>query len=95
MGEDRRSMICADGFVAAKSTLRHVISHHSSAKQMYLPAACEEKLETLGTERLGTQIFGTGFVERVYRRWNNTADQLAETMTFDVGGFEQCTAGRP
>ena len=41
------------------------------------------------------KVFGTSFVERVYRRWNNTADQLAETMTFDVGGFEQCTAGRP
>lgn len=31
----------------------------------------------------------------VYRRWNNTADQLAEMMAFDVSGFEQCIASRP
>ncbi|CAN0362038.1 unnamed protein product [Ectocarpus fasciculatus] len=39
MGEDLRSMICVDGFVAAKSTLRHVISHHSSAKRMCFPGS--------------------------------------------------------
>ncbi|CAN0085914.1 unnamed protein product, partial [Ectocarpus sp. 4 AP-2014] len=56
IGEDLRSMICADGFVAARSTLRRVVSHHSSAKRMYFPTACDEKLKTLGTERPGTQV---------------------------------------
>ncbi|CAM9229439.1 unnamed protein product [Ectocarpus sp. 12 AP-2014] len=98
IGEDLRSMLCADGFVAARSTLRRVVSHHSSAKRMYFPMACDEKLKTLGTERPGTQVFGmASWVDQytVYRRWNNTADQLAEMMTFDVFGFEQCTASRP
>ncbi|CAN0058419.1 unnamed protein product [Ectocarpus sp. 6 AP-2014] len=96
--EDLRSMICADGFVAARSTLSRVVSHHSSAKRMYFPMSCDEKLKTLSTERPGTQVFGMASWDdeyTVYRRWNNTADQLAEMMTFDVGGFEQCTASRP
>ncbi|CAB1107139.1 unnamed protein product [Ectocarpus sp. CCAP 1310/34] len=98
IGEDLRYMICADGFVAARSTLRHVVSHHSSAKRMYFPMACNEKLKTLSTERPGTQVFGMASWNdqyTVYQRWNNTADQLTEMMTFDVGGFEQCTARRP
>lgn len=62
IGEDLRSMICADGFVAARSTLRHVVSHHSSAKRMYFPVACDEKLEALGTDRPGTKVGTVGCI---------------------------------
>ncbi|CAN0364967.1 unnamed protein product [Ectocarpus fasciculatus] len=43
MGEGFRSMICADGFVAARSTLRHVVSHHSSAERMCFPGSVRRK----------------------------------------------------
>ncbi len=29
----------------------------------------------------------------VYDRWNNTADQLAEMLTFNVTGVEDCSRG--
>ncbi|CBJ33259.1 hypothetical protein Esi_0450_0011 [Ectocarpus siliculosus] len=98
MEEDLLSMICADGFVAARSTLGRVVSHLSSAKRMYFPTSCNEELKNLGTEGPGTQVFGMASWDHeytVFRRWNNTADQIAEMMTADVGGFEQCTASRP
>lgn len=35
-------MLCADGFVAANSTLRHLVSHHSLATRIYLPHECND-----------------------------------------------------
>ncbi|CAM9816372.1 unnamed protein product [Scytosiphon promiscuus] len=93
MGEDLLSMLCGDGFVAAKSTVRHLVSRHSSATRMYFPHACDDKLRDLGLERPGIKVFGMVWQEEdytVYQRWNNSQEQLSEIVTFTVPGFEQC-----
>lgn len=74
-------MICADGFVAARSTLRYAVSYHSSAKRMYFPEACDEMLEALGTERPGTQV--SGAVEAPKCGGNGTADH--DRLTWGSG----------
>ena len=44
MAEDLLSMICADGFVAAQSTLKFFVSHHSRATRMYYPDKCNDSM---------------------------------------------------
>eukprot|EP00903_Cladosiphon_okamuranus_P020100 g18458.t1 len=96
IAEDIVSMICADGFVAARSTLRHLVSHQSIATRMYFPTACDEKLSVKDT-RPGVKVFGMTSQEEedytVFQRWNNTPAQLAEMFTFNVTGFQQCIDG--
>eukprot|EP00752_Nemacystus_decipiens_P015176 g13516.t1 len=95
IAEDLSSMICGDGFVAANSTLRHLVLHHSSATMIYFPHECTDALSRENA-RPGVKVFGMSWAEEkytAYEKWSNTPDQRQEMLSFNVTGFQECISG--
>lgn len=49
IGEDLRSMMCADSLAVANSTLRHLVAFHTTAVRVYVPKPCNEELQGIAT----------------------------------------------
>lgn len=72
IGEDLRSMMCADALATARSTLICLTTFHTTATTIYEPSECNSKLEALSIVRPETKV---GFMGCVYshnnaRRYN-------------------------
>lgn len=47
MGEDLRTMLCADNLAMARSSLIHLLGFHSTAGRLYFPWKCDAELSEI------------------------------------------------
>ncbi|CAM9267666.1 unnamed protein product [Ectocarpus sp. 12 AP-2014] len=95
MGEDLQSMLCADSLGVAKSSLVNFLSYHSTANRVYYPWRCNHDLRELARLRPKAKVYGLQLDRSgsysVYRHWENTPDQRAEMLGYNVTTtFQRC-----
>lgn len=61
MGEDLRTMLCADNLAMAKSSLIHLLGYHSTATRLYFPWKCDAELREIARLYPETKVCGSLF----------------------------------
>ena len=56
MGEDLRTMLCADNLAMAKSSLVHLLGFHSTASRLYYPWKCDAELREIARLHPETKV---------------------------------------
>lgn len=56
MGEDMRTMMCADGLTVARSTLVDLVGFHSNALWLFAPSSCRNRLNKMANSRQNTVV---------------------------------------